>query len=186
MKLFLVRHGEVFNPKQIIYGKIPGYFLSDKGCKDIQNTAEKLSENAPFELIYASPMDRTRQSAEIISTIVRSTIEVEPRIIETDVGTFQGEPFTKLPEDYFSDASEEYGIESPKVVLNRMVSWFEEVRKKHAGRNLIAISHRDPIGALMNELNKTATKKVENCFPDTAQSFEIQVAEQQIEIQNLS
>ena len=80
MKLFLVRHGEVFNPKQIIHGKIPGYFLSDKGCKDIQNIAEKLSENAPFELIYASPIDRTRQSAEIISSIVRSTIEVEPSI----------------------------------------------------------------------------------------------------------
>ena len=48
-------------------------------------------------------MDRTRQSAEIISSIVRSTIEVEPRIIETDVGTFQGEPFTKLPTDYFND-----------------------------------------------------------------------------------
>ena len=183
--MFLVRHGEVFNPKQIIYSKIPGYFLSDKGCKDIQNTEEKLSENGPFELIYASPMDRTRQSAEIISSIVGSTIEVEPRIIETDVGTFQGEPFTKLPKDYFSDASEEYGIESPKVVLNRMVSWFEEVRKKHAGRNLIAISHRDPIGALMNELNKTAAQKVENCFPDTAQAFQIESFENQLNIQPL-
>ncbi len=186
MKLFLVRHGEVFNPKQIIYGKIPGYFLSDKGCQDIKNTAEKLRGNVPFELIYASPMDRTRQSAEIISSIVPSTIEVEPRITETDVGSFQGEPFTKLPTDYFSDSSEEYGIEAPRVVLNRMMSWFEEVRKKHAGRNLIAVSHRDPIGALVNELNKAATKKIENCFPDTAQAFEIQVAEQQINIQNLS
>ena len=186
MKLFLVRHGEVFNPKQIIYGKIPGYFLSDKGCQDIKNTAEKLGENGPFELIYASPMDRTRQSAKIISSIVGSTIEVEPRITETDVGTFQGKPFTKLPTDYFGDASEEYGIELPRVVLNRMMNWFEEVRWKHAGRNLIAVSHRDPIGTLVNELNKTATKKVENCFPDTAQAFEIQIAEQQIEIQNLS
>lgn len=182
MKLFLVRHGEVYNPKQIIYGKIPGYFLSDKGCKDIQNTAKKLSENAPFELIYASPMDRTRQSAEIISSIVRSTIEVEPRISETDVGSFQGEPFTKLPTDYFSDSSEEYGIESPKVVLNRMMSWFEEIRKKHAGMNLIAVSHRDPIGALVNELNKAAIKKVENCFPDTAQAFQIELFEDQLNI----
>ena len=185
MKLLLVRHGEVFNPKQIIYGKIPGYFLSDKGCKDIQNTAEKLSENAPFELIYASPMDRTRQSAEIISSIVRSTIEVEPRITETDVGSFQGEPFTKLPTDYFSDASEEYGIEAPKVVLRRMMSWFEEIQKRHAGRNLIAVSHRDPIGALVNELNKVATKKVENCFPDTAQAFGIESSEGQLDIQLL-
>ena len=185
MKLFLVRHGEVFNPKQIIYGKIPGYFLSNKGCKDIQNTAEKLIENAPFELIYASPMDRTHQSAKIISFIIRSTIEVEPRITETDVGSFQGEPFTKLPTDYFSDASEEYGIESPKVVLRRMMSWFEEIRKRHAGRNLIAVSHRDPIGALVNELNKVATKKVENCFPDNAQAFEIESFEDQLDIQPL-
>ena len=185
MKLFLVRHGEVFNPKQIIYGKIPGYFLSDKGCQDIKNTAEKLGENGPFELIYASPMDRTRQSAKIIFSIVGSTIEVEPRITETDVGSFQGEPFTKLPTDYFSDASEEYGIESPRVVLNRMMNWFEEVRKKHARRNLIAVSHRDPIGALVNELNKTATKKVENCFPDTAQAFQIESFEDQLNIQPL-
>ena len=182
MKLFLVRHGEVYNPKQIIYGKIPCYFLSDKGCKDIQNTAEKLDKNAPFELIYASPMDRTRQSAEIISSIVGSTIEVEPRITETDVGSFQGEPFTKLPTDYFSDASEEYGIESSRVVLNRMMSWFEEVRKKHVRINLIAVSHRDPIGALVNELNKTATQKVENCFPDTAQAFQIELFEDQLNI----
>ena len=185
MKLFLVRHGEVFNPKQIIYGKIPGYYLNDKGCQDIQNTAEKLSENGPFELIYASPMDRTRQSAEIISSIVGSTIEVEPRITETDVGTFQGEHFTKLPTDYFGDASEEYCIESPKVVLRRMMSWFEEIREKHAGRSLIAVSHRDPTGALVNELNKTATKKVENCFPDTAQTSQIESFEDQLNIQPL-
>ena len=180
-----MRHGEVFNPKQIIYGKIPGYFLSDKGCKDIRNTADKLSENGPFELIYASPMDRTRQSAEIISSIVGSTIEVEPRITDTDVGTFQGEPFTKLPTDYFSDSSEEYRIESPRVVLNRMMSWFEVVRKKHVGMNLIAVSHRDPIGALVNELNNTATKKVEDCFPDTAQALQIESFEDQLNIQPL-
>ena len=131
-------------------------------------------------------MDRTRQSAKIISSIVGSTIEVEPRITETDVGSFQGEPFTKLPKDYFSDSSEKYGIESPRMVLSRMMNWFEEVRRKHAWRNLIAVSHRDPIGALVNELNKTATKKVENCFLDTAEAFEIQISEQQIEIQNLS
>ena len=185
MKLFLVRHGEVFNPKQIIYGKIPGYFLSDKGCQDIKNTAEKLREKVPFELIYASPMDRTRQSAEIISSIVPSTIEVEPRITETDVGSFQGEPFTKLPKDYFSDSSEKYGIESPRMVLSRMMSWFEEIRMKHAGRNLIAVSHRDPIGALVNELNKAATKKVENSFPDTAQAFEIESFGDQLNLQPL-
>ena len=185
MKLFLVRHGEVFNPKQIIYGKIPGYFLSDKGCKDIQNTAEKLTENAPFELIYASPMDRTRQSAEIISSIVPSTIEVESRIMETDMGSFQGEPFTKLPADYFSDSSEKYGIESPTMVLSRMMGWFEEIRKKHAERNLIAVSHRDPMGTLVNELNKAATKKVENCFPDTAQAFEIESFGDQLNLKPL-
>ena len=130
-------------------------------------------------------MDRTRQSAKIIFSIVGSTIEVEPRITETDVGSFQGEPFTKLPTDHFSDASEEYGIESPRVVLNRMMNWFEEIRKKHARRNLIAVSHRDPIGALVNELNKTATKKVENCFPDTAQAFQIESFEDQLNIQHL-
>ncbi|MDG2198338.1 MAG: histidine phosphatase family protein [SAR324 cluster bacterium] len=185
MKVFLVRHGEVFNPKQIIYGKIPGYFLSEKGCQDIKNIAEKLQKNAPFELIYASPMDRTRQSAEIISSIVPSTIEVEPRITETDVGSFQGEPFTKLPADYFSDSSEKYGIESPTMVLSRMMNWFEEIRKKHVGRTLIAVSHRDPIGALVNELNKAATKKVENCFPDTAQAFEIESFGDQLNILTL-
>ena len=101
------------------------------------------------------------------------------------MGSFQGKPFTKLPTDYFSDASEEYGIESPRVVLNRMMSWFEEVRKKHVRINLIAVSHRDPIGALVNELNKTATKKNENCFPDTAQAFQIESFENQLNIEPL-
>ena len=186
MKLFLVRHGEVFNPKQIIYGKIPGYFLSEKGCQEIKSTAEKLKGNDPFELIYTSPMDRTLQSAEIISSIVRTDVEVEPRIIETDVGSFQGEPFTKLPTDYFSDSSEKYGIELPPVVLSRMMNWFEEIRTKHAGRNLIAVSHRDPIGALVSALNESATRKVENCFPDTAQAFEIESFGDQFNIKPLS
>ena len=89
---------KVFNPKQIIYGKIPDYFLSDKGCKDIQNT-QRLSENGPFEQIYASQWTG-------LAKVLKSSLPLSGQLSkwnqesQRQMWKFSGRAFTKLPMDY--------------------------------------------------------------------------------------
>ncbi len=63
--IYLVRHGEVYNPKQIVYGRLPRFGLSEKGRVEIEKTAEFLSDKK-IEAIYSSPLLRARQTAGII------------------------------------------------------------------------------------------------------------------------
>ncbi|WP_462188450.1 histidine phosphatase family protein, partial [Frankia sp. CcWB2] len=56
-RVHLVRHGEVFNPEKILYGRLPGFRLSDKGQQQAKVTAEFLAE-LDVAAVVASPLDR--------------------------------------------------------------------------------------------------------------------------------
>jgi broad specificity phosphatase PhoE len=65
-KLFLVRHGMVYNPQRIMYRRLPGFGLSSKGRQEAKHAAGFLLEE-PIEVIYYSPLKRTEQTAKILS-----------------------------------------------------------------------------------------------------------------------
>src|SRR5690606_13087432 len=79
----LVRHGEVHNPEGILYGRLPGYRLSDRGEQQAKMVAEFLAGGAISKVI-ASPQEGAQQTAEPIAA--RCQIEVDPdeRLIKTD------------------------------------------------------------------------------------------------------
>jgi len=73
----LVRHGEVHNPGRIRYGRLLGYHLSERGRQQAQQAAARL-EAWPDPVIYASPLERAVETAEIIS-IVPGSIVIDAR-----------------------------------------------------------------------------------------------------------
>ena len=81
--LYLVRHGEVDNPQGIIYGRLPGFGLSDRGREQIARAAEILRANGPPTVLYASPLQRAQESAAILSEQLGIAMETDERIIET-------------------------------------------------------------------------------------------------------
>ncbi|WGD37793.1 histidine phosphatase family protein [Lysinibacter sp. HNR] len=91
-QLHLVRHGEVHNPHGVLYGRIPGYRLSELGAEMAAAAADDLQQrDRRIARLYASPLQRTQESAEPIARFTGLPIITEHRIIEP-TNFFEGLP----------------------------------------------------------------------------------------------
>jgi broad specificity phosphatase PhoE len=82
-RLHLVRHGEVFNPKGVLYERLDGFELSETGHKMAEAAAKELAlQGREIKRLLASPLLRTQQSAAPIASQFGLEIQTEPRVIE--------------------------------------------------------------------------------------------------------
>ena len=83
-RLHFVRHGEVFNPNGILYERLDGFPLSDRGHQMAKAAADELVEMGinPRSLIV-SPLERTRQSAAPVAAAFGLDLKIDERIIES-------------------------------------------------------------------------------------------------------
>ena len=89
-RLHLVRHGEVYNPTRVLYGRLPGYGLSDAGRGMARAAAEHVrSLERPVTALVASPLQRTRESAEPFTEIFGLEPVIDDRVIEP-TNVFEG------------------------------------------------------------------------------------------------
>lgn len=77
----LLRHGEVRNPDRILYGRLPGYRLSDLGEAQAMLAAEYLAQR-PVGYLACSPLERARQTAAPLATALGLTVVIDERLIE--------------------------------------------------------------------------------------------------------
>jgi broad specificity phosphatase PhoE len=78
----LLRHGEVYNPDRVLYGRLPGYRLSDLGVAQAKLAAEYLATR-PVGYLVSSPLERAQQTAEPLATALGLTVAVDDRLIES-------------------------------------------------------------------------------------------------------
>lgn len=79
--IHLVRHGEVFNPDGVLYGRIPGFGLSELGARMATESADS-KVGHPIAGLYASPLQRTQESAAPWSKNFGLEIQTDDRLIE--------------------------------------------------------------------------------------------------------
>ena len=77
----LVRHGEVHNPDGVLYGRIPGFGLSEAGRVMAKGAADFLA-GRDIIVLRSSPLERALETAEPISAELGLPIEVDDRLIE--------------------------------------------------------------------------------------------------------
>ncbi|MET0805596.1 MAG: histidine phosphatase family protein [Lacisediminihabitans sp.] len=99
-QIHLVRHGEVFNPDGVLYGRLPGFHLSELGKKMAASAASELTGH-PITALYASPLLRAQESAQPWSDAFGLPIQTDDRLIE--------------PTNKFEGGTYEFG---PKVLLH--------------------------------------------------------------------
>lgn len=88
--MHLVRHGEVFNPDGILYGRLPDFHLSDRGRDMADATADFLANrNRPIAAIVSSPLERTQESAAPIAVRAGVAVQLDERLIEGE-NAFEG------------------------------------------------------------------------------------------------
>jgi len=162
-KVFLVRHGDVQNPKHIIYGYLP-LPLSTRGRAEIKRTSLFLKKQN-ITAIFASPQKRTQESAKIISQIIsrgKIKIKTETGLRESGFGRYtQGatpemvkKKYAKLVLIYNRQPAKiKAGGEDLAKMAKRVLETIKKAVKKYPRQNLIFVSHRDPILAALLKIS---------------------------------
>lgn len=146
--IHFIRHGEVHNPQQILYGRLPEFRLSATGQQQAQ-AAGAFMGTRPLSAIFSSPQPRTQETAGYIAQHhPHLTVNVDPRLDEIH-SPYQGRPLSELAAmgwDLYTGIDPEF--EQPADVLRRTHDFIRHVRQDYAGREVAAITHGDVIAFL--------------------------------------
>lgn len=148
--LHLVRHGEVENPKGIIYGRLPGYNLSERGKKQAEAAAERLA-TAAMAGVWASPLERAQETAHVIAAPHGLEVAIDERLIESD-STLEGA--TRSLVGLFTSPRHWWQLRNPLrpswgesfgQIRTRMLAAVEDVLARCEGREAVVVSHQTPV-----------------------------------------
>lgn len=145
--LYIIRHGEVHNPKGILYGRLPRFPLSTRGRLSIEKAAEQLQKEGIDEL-YASPMLRARQTALILGEKLDLIPHISKLLIEVKI-IFQGisvdEYHKNIQYKLYDPEHIKKGQEDVSMIASRMNKFARYIVNKYPGKRILAVSHGDPI-----------------------------------------
>jgi probable phosphomutase (TIGR03848 family) len=151
----LLRHGERVDGR-VLAGRMPGIGLTERGRNEIAAIAEQLAAD-DVAALYSSPLQRTRESAEIVAARVGLPIEFRDDLIELDFGEWTGSTFDQIRTDPRWPAWQSQrsiaripGGESMREVQRRVVEALMETRQSHdPGAMIVLVSHGDVIRAAL-------------------------------------
>lgn len=141
--LYLMRHGQVHNPKEILYGRMPGFFLSDEGIAQAQAAGRWLADKN-LGAMYCSPMERARQTAAIVAEHLGQLAPVLDERINEVKTPYEGQPIDELAAmgwDLYSGNEPPY--ETPSIVLERVLGFFDAIIERHGEEPVVAVAHGD-------------------------------------------
>jgi len=148
--IYFLRHGEVHNPKKILYGRLARFPLSVAGEQMIYKATREL-KGTGISCIYASPMLRTKQSAGIVAKSLDIKPKISHLINEVDL-IFAGmdtQAFKKFHQDkLYTKENIVRGQESIEAIVKRMLKFLSIIKKRHKGEKILVVSHGDPITIL--------------------------------------
>ncbi|MCU0592757.1 MAG: histidine phosphatase family protein [Desulfobacterales bacterium] len=143
--IYLVRHGNVHNPDRILYGRLPRFRLSQSGLEEAR-AAGRFLNGAPIAALYCSPLLRARQTArEIRGFHPDITLRQSSHLLEV-LNPFEGRPSGEVDArngDVYSGVGPPY--EQPQDIVVRVLKFFQLARLRHAGENVVAVTHGDVI-----------------------------------------
>jgi broad specificity phosphatase PhoE len=147
----LLRHGEVHNPKGILYGRSSGFHLSERGRTMAERVAERIGER-DITHIVSSPLERALETAAPLAARRGLTVAVDDRLIESG-NIFEGSAFhvrssilrqPKVWRQLWNPFRPSWG-EPYKQVVERMWSAVEDARDAATGHEAVVVSHQLPI-----------------------------------------
>jgi broad specificity phosphatase PhoE len=146
----LVRHGQVENPKGVIYGRLPGFHLSDLGTQQAKAAADRLAQ-ADIGVLWASPLERAQETAQAIAALHPVDIVTDERLTESRT-TLEGAAhnlgtFLRSPRNWFplrNPWTPSWG-ESFADIRRRMLGAVTDAVAAANGRDVVLVSHQTPV-----------------------------------------
>jgi probable phosphoglycerate mutase len=151
----LLRHGEHGLLGRVLAGRMPGVGMTERGRAEIASQAERLATEK-IAAIYASPLQRTRESAEILAARLGLPIAFRDDLLELDFGEWTGTTFDAIRADPRWQAWSTQrslaaipGGESMREVQQRVVAALLELNERHLHESAVLVSHGDVIRAVL-------------------------------------
>ena len=147
----LLRHGEVENPRGLLYGRLPGFHLSADGLRMAEAAAAALAGNDVVRVV-SSPLERARETAAPIAASHRLDVVVDDRLIEA-ANVFEGLPFgvgdgvLRKPAHWrhlVNPFRPSWGEPYQQLAV-RMLAAVEDARDAARGHEAVLVSHQLPI-----------------------------------------
>jgi broad specificity phosphatase PhoE len=147
----LLRHGEVHNPDGVLYGRLPGFRLSDDGQQMAHAAAEAVRGRDVTEVV-SSPLLRAQETAEPIAKVFGLEITTDDRLLES-TNHFEGKTFgvgdgaLRNPSNWpyvWNPFRPSWG-EPYDAIAQRMLAAVEDARDRNLGHEVVCVSHQLPI-----------------------------------------
>jgi probable phosphoglycerate mutase len=150
----LVRHGLTPTTGKVLPGRAAGLHLAEAGQAQANAAAERIAALSRVDAVYASPLERARETAAPIAKAKGLRVHIDKGLLECDFGEWTGEELKKLmklPEwGTVIRAPSTFrfpGGESFNEMQVRIVSAIDRLRAAHKGGVVVCVSHADPIKA---------------------------------------
>jgi broad specificity phosphatase PhoE len=150
----VLRHGEVHNPTKILYGRLPGFHLSELGVQMAKAAADVLKDRDVTHLV-ASPLERAQETAEPFAAQYKLDITTDVRLIESanyfeGKGVGPGDGSFRDPRNWWvlrDPITPSWG-EAYLVIAQRMFEAVQAARLAAEGHEAVVVSHQLPIWTL--------------------------------------
>lgn len=160
--VIFMRHGQAENNvSRTLVGRHIESHLTEQGRNQVIDTAKQL-RNIRIDKIYASPVIRTRETAQIVGSVLGMDYEVDERLYEIELGKLVGMNYEEVTTKYgdlflrfYSEHDpvlDSFGVEPFSAVKRRVKSLLDDVLQKHEDSNVLMVTHLDPIKAALATL----------------------------------
>lgn len=157
-RVHLIRHGEVHNPDRILYGRIPGFRLSETGRAQAVAAADMLAD-ADIVAVIASPLQRAQETAAPIAARHDLSIDTDENLIES-TNIFEGKRVSpgdgawRNPRFWWhlrNPLTPSWG-EPYAQIAARMATAVDKARSRAAGHDVVCVSHQLPVWTVRQHL----------------------------------
>jgi probable phosphomutase (TIGR03848 family) len=154
--VLLVRHGTTPTTGATLPGRAPGLHLAEKGVAQAEAAAARIAALGRATALYASPLERTRETAAPIAKATGLRTKAHRGLLECDFGDWTGaelKALMKLPEwttvQRYPSGFRFPGGESFVEMQTRICGAIADLVARHPGETVVAVSHADPIKAVV-------------------------------------
>lgn len=154
--VLLVRHGQTATTGRVLPGRAPGLHLSDDGRRQAEAAAQRIAKLKRVAAVYASPLERARETAMPIARIRSLALRIERGLLELDVGSWTGSRLDRLSKRPEWTTVQRYpsGFRFPEgesfvEMQARVTAAVARMVEHHRGGVVVAVSHADPIKAAL-------------------------------------
>jgi probable phosphomutase (TIGR03848 family) len=154
--VLLVRHGQTPTTGTTLPGRASGLHLADAGQDQAETVAGRIAALGQIGAVYASPLERARETAAPIAKGTGNRVRTHAGLHECDFGEWTGKRLADLrrkkawgqvqrnPSGFRFPGGESFG-----EMQLRITDALADLRSRHPGERIVAVSHADPIKAAM-------------------------------------